>query len=463
MKLSIFKFISLMLLVPLALHCSKSSVVDDIGDLTPREGDYFVSTSGDDNNPGNDSLPWRTIQHAVDNMEPGKVLIVKPGNYPEHIKIKKSGSSEGARMNIFSETLHTAKCGGFIVEANFITIDGFDIETSSPYWTGINVKGGDYIDIRNCYVHDCPSGGIRITGGAQNPKVVGNKIDHNGLWGITFIASNGLIENNEITRCVQYHPKGPEPGLVGQDADGLRIFGSGHVIRGNKILDIGDPSDGANKDPHVDAIQTWDGTNNGAPIMTNTIIEGNYIRVTHPTGKGLLMETSAGNACHNIIIRNNIIEFSDIGVGAYNGGTFRDIQVYNNVFKARLNHDPWGTSVYFKEVANFAYVNIITVDCHPEARKILGGSGNVDYNLHWYSDGSTRSMAPAIQEHDMDGVSPLFVTYSVNHGESDYHLQAGSPAIDKGYRLESVVMDFDSVPRPQGSTHDIGAFEYNSK
>jgi len=459
MKLSTFKLVILLLLVPLAIQCKKSSV-DDMGDLTPKVGDYYVSGSGDDSNPGTDSLPWKTIQYAVNTMEPGKILIVKPGSYIEYVKITKGGSSEGARINIFSETTHTAKCGGFRVEASYVTIDGFDVETSSPYWTGINVKGGSYVDIRNCYVHDCPSGGIRITDGAQYPKVVGNKIDHNGLWGITLIGSNGLIESNEITRSVQFHPKGPEPGLVGQDADGLRIFGSGHIIRGNKILDIGDPSDGGNIDPHVDAIQTWDGSNNGAPLMTNTIIEGNYIRVSHPTGKGLLMEAPSGNACHHIIIRNNIIEFSDIGVGAYNG-TFSDIEVYNNVFKASLNHDPWGTSVYFKEVTNFAFVNNITVDCHPEHRKILGGSGDVDYNLHWNSDGSTYSMAPALQTHDMDGVDPLFVKYTGKHGENDYHLQTGSPGIDKGYKLESVVMDYDSVPRPQGTTHDIGAFEHN--
>jgi hypothetical protein len=293
---------------------------------------------------------------------------------------------------------------------------------------------------------------------------VGNKIDNNGLAAISLIGNNGLIENNEISNIVQYHPAGPEPGLVGQDADGLRIFGSGHIIRGNSLTKIGDPSSPYNQNPHVDAIQTWDGSSNGAPVMTNTIIEGNYISVSHPTGKGVLMESSSENACRDIVIRNNIIEFMDIGVGAYNlNQKYENIQVYNNLFKAKLNADSWGTSVYFREVSGFSFVNNITVDCHPEHRKILGGSGNVDYNLHWNSDGSTHSMAPALQEHDIDGIDPLFVSYSGNHGQNDYHLQAGSPAIDKGYRLESVTMDFDSVPRPQGSAYDIGAYEYKSE
>jgi hypothetical protein len=461
MKYAVCKFMVLILVTTLFFQCKKEEVTEP-DNLTKRIGDYYVSNDGDDNNNGSDTLPWRTIQYAVNKMEPGKLLIVKSGNYNENVKITKGGTSEGLRINIFAEKIHKSSCEGFRVEADFVTIDGFEIQTEQPYWKGVNIKGGNHVDIRYCYIHGCPSGAIRVRDGAQYAKIVGNKIDDNGLHGISIIGNNALIENNEITNVVQFHPRGTEPGLVGQDADGLRIFGSGHIIRGNRIAKIGDPSSPYNDNPHVDAIQTWDGSSNGAPIMTNTIIEGNFISVSHSTGKGLLMEADKGNACHDIIIRNNIIEFRDIGIGAYEG-TFYNIHVYNNVFKAGLNHNSWGTSVYFKEVTNFSYVNNLTVDCHPEHRKIIGGTGNVDYNLHWNSDGSTHSMEPPLQEHDIDGINPLFVQYTDAYGENDYHLQAGSPAIDKGFRLEAVKMDFDSVPRPQGSTYDIGAYEYKSE
>ncbi len=461
MKLNVFYFVILMLIIPFIFQCKKEDTGEPEPDnLIERVGDYYVSTSGDDSNPGTDSLPWKTIQFAVNTMAPGQVLVVKSGDYDENVKITKSGNSEGTRIIIISEKIHQTKCRGFRVEANFVTIDGFNIQSKKPYWKGIDVKNGNNVDIRYCYIHDCPSGAIRVSA-SQSPKIVGNKIDNNGLAAISLIGNNGLIENNEISNIVQYYPGETEPGLVGQDADGLRIFGSGHIIRGNRLTKIGDPSNPNNKNPHVDAIQTWDGSSNGAPVMTNTIIEGNFISVNHPTGKGLLMETSSSNACHDIIIRNNIIEFMDIGIGAYSG-SFNNIHVYNNLFKAKLNADSWGTSVYFKEITNFSYVNNITVDCHPEHRKILGGTGDVDYNLHWNSDGSTHSMAPPLQEHDIDGVDPLLVKYTGNYGENDYHLQAGSPAIDKGYRLSAVEMDFDSIQRPQGSAYDIGPYEYKS-
>jgi len=446
------------LVIALNIQCKKTSL-DDLGDYTPKVGDFYVSPSGDDANPGTDSLPWRTIKKAISVTEPGQTVIVRKGFYEESVSIAKSGFGDDARINVFSEYPNAAKCLGFKIQGDYVTIDGFDIEASTLNWLGVYIDGGSNVDIQNCYIHECAMGGIRATKGANYIRIIDNKLEHNGLWGITLIGNNGLIEGNEVSKVVQYHPKGQEPGFSGADADGLRIFGDGHVIRGNKILDIGDPSDPGNVDPHVDAIQTWDGSSNGQPIMTNAIIEGNYIRVKHPTGKGIILETSSTNACHHILIRNNIIEFRDIGVDAH-VGLFNNIQVYNNVFKANLNDASWGTSVHFTNVANYGFVNNITVDCHPEHRKIQSGSGVVDYNLAWNSDGSPLTMEPAKQAHDIVGVDPQFVTYTGAHGENDYHLKGSSPAVNVGITIEAVPLDYDGTTRPQGSAYDIGAFEF---
>jgi hypothetical protein len=42
---------------------------------------------------------------------------------------------------------------------------------------------------------------------------------------------------------------------------------------------------------------------------------------------------------------------------------------------------------------------------------------------------------------------------------NDYHLAAGSPALNAGERLEEVTIDRDGVERPQGGGYDIGAYE----
>ena len=52
---------------------------------------YYVSLSGSDSNPGTQSQPFRTIQHAADVAQPGNRILVKAGTYYERIALKNSG------------------------------------------------------------------------------------------------------------------------------------------------------------------------------------------------------------------------------------------------------------------------------------------------------------------------------------------------------------------------------------
>ncbi len=447
--LSIFVFIGLM--------CKK----DNVEPLEIRSivGDYYVSPSGNDTDPGTIEKPWKTIKKASETAVAGEIVVVKQGNYNEFVTINQSGTDTDNRILFFSEALHGANCLGFKIKGNFVSIDGFNVEADvATNWTGIHVSGGSNVEILNCFVHECPIGGIRVNDGATNAHIADNKLEHNGQSGISIISSNCIIEGNEITRTVQYHPKGLEPGFTGADADGMRIFGDNHIIRNNVVKDIGSPDDSGNIDPHVDCIQTWDG--NGTPVMTNTIIEGNFFSTRHPSGKGILIDATKGNACHNLMIRNNVFEFMDMGIGAYEG-EFYDIFIYNNVFKATIGASSWGTSVYLKNVANYAYLNNITVDCHPEHRKIVDGSGTIDYNMAWNSDGSKPTLSPALQTNELISIDPQFVSYTSSYGVNDYHLQKTSPAINSGITISDVTKDFDGINRPQGTSYDRGAFEYH--
>lgn len=89
----------------------------------------------------------------------------------------------------------------------------------------------------------------------------------------------------------------------------------------------------------------------------------------------------------------------------------------------------------------------------------------VDYNL-WYQTSGPLAMI-ADKDYDLAAyrsltgqdahslfADPRFTSPSVR----DFHLSAGSPAIDRGVN-NNVPDDFDGVTRPQGGSYDIGAYE----
>lgn len=56
--------------------------------------EYRVSPSGDDRANGNAGSPWKTLNHAVQQLKPGDTLFVADGVYREAVALKRGGSAE---------------------------------------------------------------------------------------------------------------------------------------------------------------------------------------------------------------------------------------------------------------------------------------------------------------------------------------------------------------------------------
>ena len=115
---------------------------------------------------------YKSIQAAVDAAEPGVEIVVENGTYTESIWIAK------ARLTLRSASKHGAKivapqkkdAFGLGEDANYITLDGFDITAPGGNGiqtnrTGIKHVLNHHTIVRNCHIHDCGGGGIQLNHG----------------------------------------------------------------------------------------------------------------------------------------------------------------------------------------------------------------------------------------------------------------------------------------------------------
>jgi hypothetical protein len=419
---------------------------------------YVDAQRGSNANSGIADSPWQTIQKAADSAQPGDTVLVAEGDYPERIRVTRSGAPQ---RPITFEAHGRAVTQGFTITADYIRVMGFEITnhiTLSRESYGVYLHG-QHDEILNNYLHDLYHDGIMLAGEGDpnSPQLAynvikGNRIDRANNSGIHVEGRENLIEANDIGHTIQYPPGGP--AWDGADADGMRFFGTGNIFRGNRIHDILF-SDLGNLDPHIDCFQSW------GPAMEITF-EQNLCDINPGgfSGQASMIENSSGPVRH-LMYQNNI--FMDLGAGINVSKTATDgiafVQVLNNTFyrvrgpAVLLRGAPHGAveNNAFYDVGNHrtSYVNVSA-----DSQDGLAAG----YNLHSMSDGRPpgKEGSQAPYPHDLWGIDPQFV----NGASKDFHLTPTSPLVDSGIVLKEVTTDFAGVPRPQGAGYDIGAYEY---
>ncbi len=410
---------------------------------------YYVSSAGNDNNPGTLAQPFLTIQKATGTAIAGDTVKVLAGNYPERVMVTRSGITLEAEGMVVMR--------GFSITASDTTIRGFEItDTPDDSQDGFGIRViGKRCTLENNYIHDATRGGILLFAQpgyetlTSDCVVRDNRLYRNSQFGIDIRGRNHLIEGNEIWGTIQHHPDwADQPGWV--DADGFHFHGSGHIIRGNHIHDIL-YSDPGNVNPHIDCFQTF----LAKPYQeaaSDVIIERNRCdnaqsQTSLQVGKGFMLQDA-----NNILIRNNLIH-AYVGVKADHGSD--DLTILNNTFTSNVSfttaHSPSGISL--TNVLNAIIQNNIFFNLPGHIIYLQNSSVNGGRNLMFRIDGQALQNSDTYShENDFWGVDPLFVS------ATDFHLAVGSPAIDAGLAVP-VATDFDGNPRPQGAGYDIGAYE----
>jgi parallel beta-helix repeat protein len=450
---------------------------------------YVDGTLGSNANPGSSTHPWKTIQKCLNVVLPGDTCRIRAGTYNEGLILKTSGAS-GTPITIqnYPGEIVTVNSGGSMTlqtsgHQSYYTIDGLrfistisgdevytiDLSIGWPYNETVTTGGNGNIILKNCYIE----GAILLYGPnntVQNCEFNGRNAVGDAIRSYLAASQNTLIKNNIIhdytSRAVWINVIADNAYVVGNtiyntylgiDCDGAgRPVTNCHVL-GNKVFNTGG---GFN---HTE----W-----GCSIFLedafNAVVDGNMI-YNASNGAGIYVINYGIGTDHNTdtgieyrgmdlnaVISNNVI-YSN-GDGAVLDHAASGIQFFNNTVS---NSTPMMSLIGDTSSAGMTYypqhwtvINNIFVGSGSTAAWLIQDSKSItsstfSNNLYWKSRNNTGG---AITSAD-----PKFV------GAPNYHLQIGSPAIDSGYNLGSLLTkDFDGVTRPQGSGYDVGAYEFES-
>lgn len=164
---------------------------------------------------------------------------------------------------------------------------------------------------------------------------------------------------------------------------------------------------------------------NGNATLINNIITGNRARFA---GSGVYVIGASPNLYHNTIA-NNIFSASEDGSGVYASESSADVpgqpHLYNNI----ISHQAVGTYAYTGDMTSIIFID----------------------GILWHAN--TQDSGGTIFINNPTSGDPLYV----DTASGDYHILAGSAAIDHGIAVD-VGYDMDQEPR-LGSP-DLGADEY---
>ncbi len=426
----------LLLSISLLLVLTISQFVD-VGARSVQGETYYVATTGTDGpGCGTVAAPCRTIQYAADLVSAGDTVLIDPGTYAGGITVETTGTetepitfrADGGTVIINGSAGNPWNDAFVITEVEYILLDGLTIQNSGD--DGVFIAESDHVTVRNCTFANNTNRGI-----------------------FTGFSDYTTIENCESYGAVEEH--------------GIYISNSSDypIIRGNHIHDNyanglhmnGDPSmggDGIISYALVEDNVIYDnGTGGGSGInmasVSDSIVRNNLLYDNHASGISIYQSHEVGSQ-NNRVLNNTILMAADgrwaINIPeAYSGTPNSHNQVFNNIL---YNYHPWRGVLFVAPTAQVGFQSDYNV--------VMDRFSGTD-------DGHTITLAEWRQDFGFDLHSittTMPAELFVDLPGDDYHLKPGSPAIDRGILLGDVTDDLEGNPRPMGTTHDAGAYEY---
>lgn len=210
-------------------------IITLLGMITSFEAEatiYYVAPTGNDNNLGTQTAPFKSIMKAHSVVVAGDTIYLRGGTHRtpyNGIKLTKSGTSTGGRIKLFAYPKEKP-----VIDASPITnLNTWAITLNSSSWW--HIKG---LEI----VNNPRGGGIYLGNGAASNNIIeNNNIHHNGFdsnWAATGISVYGLPANNLFLNNDSHHNSDRDFG----DGDGISggNLGVNNIYRGNRLWNNSD-------------------------------------------------------------------------------------------------------------------------------------------------------------------------------------------------------------------------------
>ncbi|OPY57173.1 MAG: hypothetical protein A4E55_01830 [Pelotomaculum sp. PtaU1.Bin035] len=405
---------------------------------------YSVAVWGDDNNTGSLASPWKTLQHAVNHLQPGGKLLIREGSYKEYVSLKRSGTSEnpiivGVFQNeeavLDGEGVGSKYGFNFEFGVSFVSLSGLKVKNFKKY--GVALWGENRsIVINNVEVQGCGTG-LHIISAVnlviENCSLYNNK-------GPGMVVSPGPLDNARIAYTRSSHNESPE------NPDGF-VLDSGKDIMIEKCVaeyNAGSGFSCSSTDTVISACIMRDNSYYGVKCLgegcklVNCVIDNNGMAGFAIQGGGTY------DLSNNLIVSCGLK--GDYGLEANPQFYTAPIRVLliNNIFAYNYEGVHFGSSALLEKEDYNIYWSREDAEIYMDSRKYSRGEIN---ERVWYKETGRG-------EHSFCR-DPRFVDLSCR----DYRLAKNSPAIDRGAKEGVPGADINGSVRPLGGGIDIGPYE----
>jgi len=415
---------------------------------------YYVSTTGNNNNPGTITLPWRTVSYGVSHIVAGDTLYIREGTYQETVYIFVSGSStQPIIISGYNDE-------NVIIDGNNNTIPSHG---SGSYLVTIN---GGYVTFAHVTVQNSGEHGVGVFG--SHSTISHLEIYRNWRRGA------GLGGNYEIAEYLNVHQNAMVnyQGATGQDPTALTAGRSPNyaIIRHCKVYEnwgIGLSTYESTHSTIEDNI-SYDNYNNNIYISdaTDVLLQRNLVYSTgymnsYPstvqTGIALWDEKYTPASARVTIINNFVYGTKHclrwLSGPLHEGSGMNQFFISNNTFVNSTEE----SCIYIKDspIHYDTYIenNIIEQD---NSLPVIIVSSNPE--LHFSNN--LWSKTPDVDARDIGDIigNPMLAHVDNYSNPLWFRLLPSSPAIDHAIVTSKVTDDYWENSR--GNSPDIGGHEY---